>query len=502
MEALDGPVLFRVADATGDAVTTIANVASVSRAFARVARSELWPCYCLARAALAEDGEAAAVAAVAERLVREAGSADAPRNAASSLARCMSACPGVIRACSIALRLNAAAEAKSADAESGEAESGEAEPGEAEPGEAEPGEAEPGEAEPGEAEPGEAGSGPESGRWSRSSAEDSTESRSETEEDSGADRGSVGAGGGKGSDDANPHVSDSCALSSSLATRLFLDECFLPAPPFGPSPLFLGGVEGDKRGKAREEDGGEGAHEGAAVLMAAGRCGREHEAEGIRCHEVWGAIAGFKHSRFHSLLQGQPVAPDECLFCHDQVRRSGEAAAWRGGVEWGMRRGGGGVAAASPLTNPHIPTPNQPTPFNLTPHFNRPLEPLSLPPFLPPYPSPPTMIPVQSFTGGAAGHKWGCWSQVGLLVTGGAAGPGVTALVLVPGAGVTALVPVPGAGVTALVPVPGAGVTALVLVHGADGARRVGRTADGLQAGRDLTVGGAQALVRSPVRWR
>ncbi|CAI5528654.1 unnamed protein product [Closterium sp. Naga37s-1] len=172
----------------------------------------------------------------------------------------------------------------------------------------------------------------------------------------------------------------------------------------------------------------------------------------------------------------------------------GEAAAWRGGVEWGMRRGGGGVAAASPLTNPHIPTPNQPTPFNLTPHFNRPLEPLSLPPFLPPYPSPPTMIPVQSFTGGAAGHKWGCWSQVGLLVTGGAAGPGVTALVLVPGAGVTALVPVPGAGVTALVPVPGAGVTALVLVHGADGARRVGRTADGLQAGRDLTVGGAQAL--------
>ncbi|CAI5528653.1 unnamed protein product, partial [Closterium sp. Naga37s-1] len=22
---------------------------------------------------------------------------------------------------------------------------------------------------------------------------------------------------------------------------------------------------------------------------------------------------------FHSLLQGQPVAPDECLFCHDQA---------------------------------------------------------------------------------------------------------------------------------------------------------------------------------------
>ncbi|CAI5937552.1 unnamed protein product [Closterium sp. NIES-64] len=28
-------------------------------------------------------------------------------------------------------------------------------------------------------------------------------------------------------------------------------------------------------------------------------------------------------------------------------------------------------------------------------------------------------------TGGAAGHRWGCWSQVGLLVTGGAAGHGV-----------------------------------------------------------------------------
>ncbi|CAI6004277.1 unnamed protein product [Closterium sp. NIES-64] len=46
------------------------------------------------------------------------------------------------------------------------------------------------------------------------------------------------------------------------------------------------------------------------------------------------------------------------------------------------------VAAASPLTNPHIPTPNQPPSFNLTPHFSRPLEPHPLPPFLPPHPCP------------------------------------------------------------------------------------------------------------------
>ncbi|CAI7781890.1 unnamed protein product [Closterium sp. NIES-53] len=110
MEALDGLVLFRVPDATADAVTTIANIASVSRAFARVARTELWPRYCLARAALAEDGEAAAVAAVAARLVRETASADAPRNAASSLARCMSTCPGVVRACFIALRVHGGSE--------------------------------------------------------------------------------------------------------------------------------------------------------------------------------------------------------------------------------------------------------------------------------------------------------------------------------------------------------------------------------------------------------
>ncbi|CAI5524549.1 unnamed protein product [Closterium sp. Naga37s-1] len=104
------------------------------------------------------------------------------------------------------------------------------------------------------------------------------------------------------------------------------------------------------------------------------------------------------------------------------------------------------------------------------------------------------MVSVQSFIGGAAGHRWGCWSQVGLLVTGGAAGhrrgcwSQVGLLVLVPGAGVTALVPV-------LVLVTGFGAdAALVLVSSADGARRVGRVADGLQVGRDLTVGGAQAL--------
>ncbi|CAI7795134.1 unnamed protein product, partial [Closterium sp. NIES-54] len=252
------------ASTTGEAVTTIANIASVSRAFARVARLELWLRYCLARVALAEDGEAAAVAAVAARLVREAGSADAPRNSASILARCMSACPGVVPARSNAL---------------------------------------------------------------------------------GAVGGIVGVGGGKVHDDAleesgvNPHVSDSCALSCALATRLFLDECFLPAP-FCPSPLFLGKVEedekrkargedkgeGDERGKAREEVREEGAQEGAAVLMAAGDCGQEHEAEAEdgeeeeeRCEVVRGAIAGFKHSRFHSLLQGQAFAPSACPFCHDQA---------------------------------------------------------------------------------------------------------------------------------------------------------------------------------------
>ncbi|CAI5963605.1 unnamed protein product [Closterium sp. NIES-64] len=53
-----------------------------------------------------------------------------------------------------------------------------------------------------------------------------------------------------------------------------------------------------------------------------------------------------------------------------------------------MRRGGGGVAAASPHTNPHIPTPNQTPSFNLTPHFSRPLDPHHLPLFLPPHPCP------------------------------------------------------------------------------------------------------------------
>ncbi|CAI5526206.1 unnamed protein product [Closterium sp. Naga37s-1] len=275
MEALDGPVLFRVADATGDAVTTIANIASVSRAFARVARSELWPRYCIERAAVAEDGEAAAVATVAARLVREAGSADAPRNAASSLARCMSACPGVLPACSIALRVNAALHSKL-------------------------------------------------DRWSRWPEEDSTKSWSETEEESGIDGGSVGVGGGKSvnSHVSDSHVSDSSVLCSALATRLFLDECFLPASPFRPSPRFLGEVEGDERGKAREEDGGEGAQEGAAVLMATGDCGREHRAGFERCQVVRGAIAGFKHSRFHWMLQGQPFDPCTCPLCHDQVRWS------------------------------------------------------------------------------------------------------------------------------------------------------------------------------------
>ncbi|CAI5971056.1 unnamed protein product [Closterium sp. NIES-64] len=288
MEDLEGLVLFRVAGATGDAVTTIANIASVSRAFARVARAELWPRYCLARAALAEDGEAAAVAAVAARLVREAASADAPRNAASRLARCMSACPGMVRACSIALRVHGASE--------------------------------------------------------------------DPLEESGSHF------------PIDYHVSDSSALSSALAAQLFVDECFLPAPPSRSSPRpppctpsrssshrssrhsntshpvlppcpspgddrSVGEVDGGKKRKEREEDGGKGAQEGAAVLMAAagrgreqggederfetslnqegaavlmaaGGCGDEHEDddEGKACLVMWSmgltlSVAGFKHSR-------------------------------------------------------------------------------------------------------------------------------------------------------------------------------------------------------------
>ncbi|CAI5976489.1 unnamed protein product [Closterium sp. NIES-64] len=74
-----------------------------------------------------------------------------------------------------------------------------------------------------------------------------------------------------------------------------------------------------------------------------------------------------------------------------------------------------------------------------------------------------------SFTGGAAGHKWGCWSRVGLLVTGGAAGHGwgcwsQVGLLVIGGAagyrwGCWSQV---GLLVTELV--PGAGVTAVVLV--------------------------------------
>ncbi|CAI6004470.1 unnamed protein product [Closterium sp. NIES-64] len=249
MEDLEGLVLFRVAGATGDAVTTIANIASVSRAFARVARAELWPRYCLARAALAEDGEAAAVAAVAARLVREAASADAPRNAASRLARCMSACPGMVRACSIALRVHGASE--------------------------------------------------------------------DPLEESGSHF------------PIDYHVSDSSALSSALAAQLFVDECFLPAPPSRSSPRpppctpsrssshrssrhsntshpvlppcpspgddrSVGEVDGGKKRKEREEDGGKGAQEGAAVLMAAAGCGWEQGGEDER--------GVFENSQKHPVL--------------------------------------------------------------------------------------------------------------------------------------------------------------------------------------------------------
>ncbi|CAI6002180.1 unnamed protein product [Closterium sp. NIES-65] len=77
-----------------------------------------------------------------------------------------------------------------------------------------------------------------------------------------------------------------------------------------------------------------------------------------------------------------------------------------------MRRGGGGVAAASPLTNPHIPTPNQPPSFNLTPHFSHPLEPHPLPLFLPPHPCPTHNCVVRwggrgTGTGGVVGSTGG-----------------------------------------------------------------------------------------------
>ncbi|CAI5494136.1 unnamed protein product [Closterium sp. Naga37s-1] len=142
---------------------------------------------------------------------------------------------------------------------------------------------------------------------------------------------------------------------------------------------------------------------------------------------------------------------------------------------WGMRRGGGGVAAASPLTNPHIPTPNQPPSFNLTPHFSRPLEPHPLPPFLPPHPCPthsclcpvlhtaasppappsPPPTPHSSSRGRGEVGQWVvlCWR--GSLLAGFSAG-GVLCwcwfLVLAAGAGAgswcwrLALVLVPGAG--------------------------------------------------------
>ncbi|CAI5528651.1 unnamed protein product [Closterium sp. Naga37s-1] len=151
----------------------------------------------------------------------------------------MSACPGVLPACSIALRVNAALHSKL-------------------------------------------------DRWSRWPEEDSTKSWSETEEESGIGRGKCG-------------------------------RVLPPRLPFPPIAALLGEVEGDERGKAREEDGGEGAQEGAAVLMATGDCGREHRAGFERCQVVRGAIAGFKHSRFHWMLQGQPFDPCTCPLCHDQL---------------------------------------------------------------------------------------------------------------------------------------------------------------------------------------
>ncbi|CAI5950260.1 unnamed protein product [Closterium sp. NIES-64] len=255
MDALDGHVLLRVADATGDLLPTIARLASLSRAFARVSRDELWPLYCLSRAARTDEGEAAAVVA---RLVREAGSTDAPRNAASSLARCVSACPGMAHACSAALGVDAprpppvprvGGSATGADAARGEADGveGSAAGGRCENGLRGGGVGGNEGVEEGTRAERERGAGGGAGEVMRSEAA------------GGGNRGTSASGSERGGErDAPtdtphtnpslptasaaspppvaPHLDDLCSLCSDLAPQLFRPECFLPAPSFLLSP--------------------------------------------------------------------------------------------------------------------------------------------------------------------------------------------------------------------------------------------------------------------------
>ncbi|CAI7908901.1 unnamed protein product [Closterium sp. NIES-53] len=254
MEALDGHVLLRVADATGDPLPTIARLASLSRAFARVSRDELWPLYCLSRAAHADEGEAAAVVA---RLVREAGSADAPRNAASSLARCVSACPGMAHACCAALREDAARPPQVPQVEGGSATGAEAAHGRADGvGESAVG----GGFEFGERLGGVGGSegveegtraecervdrGREEGRRSDAAGGVESSSASGSERDAARDaptdsthtNSALPAAPAVSPPPVAPHLDDLCSLCSDLAPQIFLPECFLPAPRSPPSP--------------------------------------------------------------------------------------------------------------------------------------------------------------------------------------------------------------------------------------------------------------------------
>ncbi|CAI5934686.1 unnamed protein product [Closterium sp. NIES-65] len=266
MEALDGRVLFRVADATGDVLTTIAQLTSVFRAFALVARSELWPRYCLSRATLAKESELAAVAAVVERLVREAGSADAPQNAASSLARCMSACSGVAHACAIALRVNAALQI---------------------------------------------------GSWLRLETESwcKVEGDSDAVEESGVLRAASGSAGKEGGAEAGESGSASstssvcCKGAEGLPTAggaAVALSATTPTPhaaaPAAASPLSIGPHR--EEGGEREGGVGEGVQERAAVLMPTKGCWWEHSVAGEPCCVLRGAVAKFKHSRYGSAVYG------------------------------------------------------------------------------------------------------------------------------------------------------------------------------------------------------
>ncbi|GJP51508.1 hypothetical protein CLOM_g10674 [Closterium sp. NIES-68] len=377
MDALDGHVLFRVADATGDPLPTIARLAALSRAFARVARAELWPLYCLSRAAHADAGDAAAVVA---RLVREAGAADAPRNAASSLVRCVSACPGMSPACSAALRVHAATPlettrvgggwwARGWDADRGEEEAegsgddggsggvGGGEGSEEHVRESSGSEGERGEGGRGEGGRGDAAGGGGSGSSAGSGGcergagvaptdpTDSTPDLRVAPNAPTAPASSSGAAPAASSPPVNPHLDAICALCAHLAQQIFRADCFLPAPPYPPPPappctplcrspsspsLSPCPPLGEEKTVGEGEGGGSGGGgggveegvgetgEGVAVVMRTRGCGA-HWGGNEHCCVVRGAIAGFRHSRFHWLLQGQPFAHGTCPFCHDQA---------------------------------------------------------------------------------------------------------------------------------------------------------------------------------------